>query len=770
MQERLKGLYLCNSLKLSKSLLYRQGLFAGIARFCYMILLSFAFSYVKAQEIHLEFRDKVTGQAVEFAHVVAKTLSEKTIENSISDQDGKVKLSLKVPVVIGVSSIGFKRYTDTLYATGEHAILLSPEYYQLDRVVVTGQFRAQPVDKSIYKIDVLDSRQIQLKSANTLGDLLRNELSFQYRSEGIFGDFLRIQGLSGEHIKILIDGIPVTGRVAGKIDLGQLSLYNVDHVEVIEGPMSVVYGSNALAGAINIITSDYSDKNLTGKVNMYYESVGVFNFDLAASKRFGKNTFSLHGGRNFHSGWSPNDTSRLKIWKPKLHYLTGGSYTYRNKALRIHYNTDFLHEELRNPGELTIENLYEIALDGYHFTTRWNNSLNIVNTFHEDFVVNLQGGYSYYKKKKRTYVNDLVNLEKTLAENHDLHDTIQFQLISARGFVSNIAGDKFEYQTGIDINYEHAKGKRVQGQKSISDMAGFMNFIYRPVGTFQIQPGIRLIYNSKFKAPLAYALNVKYQPGQFTFRGSLAKGFRPPSIKQLYLEFIDSNHEILGNENLQSESGHNFRLSGDYARSKRKHNIDLSIDLFYNSLKNAIQLAIDTSVPGVGRGKYFNLEGDPYKTHGMEVELQYHFFPRLTIKSGGVITGRSKLGGGKDFVYSTDIASSLHYSSPKYNYEMGIYYKYIDEYLEFTGNFNENGELSGLAQRSISAYHMLDIVLSKSIWNQRITVSAGIKNLLNVTLVESAGSLFFHDSGSSSTAVGYGRTFYIRLNYRFEKF
>ncbi len=741
----------------------------GIARFCFLILFCFAFNYVKTQEVHLVFKDKVTDQAVEFAHIVIKSVAQDIEENAISDHDGKLTLNHELPVIIAVSSLGFKTYIDTLDTGGDHIIMLSPQYYQLDRVVVTGQFRAQPVDKSIYKIDVLDSKQIQLKSANNLGDLLRNELSFQSRSEGVLGDFLSIQGLSGDYVKILIDGMPVTGRVAGKIDLGQLSLYNVDHVEVIEGPVSVIYGSNALAGAINIITSDYSKKDYTGRTNMYYESIGEYNFNMTASKRFDKHTLSIHGARKFHSGWGPVDTSRYKIWKPKLQYLTGGSYAYKNKAFQINYITDYLHEELRDQDSLSRENLYEIALDAYHYTTRWNNSLVIVNTFNDDFILNLQAGYSYYKKRKLTYVNDLVNLEKTLHKNDDLHDTTQFHQITARAFVSNISGNKFEYQTGIDFSSEFAKGKRVRGEKNITDFAGFMSIIYRPVETFSLQPGVRVIYNSKFKAPLVYALNFKYQPEHFIFRGSFARGFSAPSLKQMYLEFIDNPHEILGNENLKPEDGYNLRISGEYSHSKKRHNIDLSIDLFYNAIWNSIQLAIDTSGGNKVRGRYFNLEDGAYKTQGIEASISYHLFPRLTVKTGIITTGRSKLDEQKGFVYSIDFASSLQYFSPRYNYEVGIFYKYNDDYLEYRGSFNEDGILTGLKQSSIAGYHIMDLTLSKNFWKQKFTISAGLKNLFNVRFVDSSGSLFYHDSGSNSTAIGYGRTFFISLNYTLEK-
>ena len=75
------------------------------------------------------------------------------------------------------------------------------------------------------------------------------------------GSSLKIKGLSGNNVKILIDGVPVIGRMGGNIDLSQLNLYNIDHIEMVEGPMSVMYGSDALAGAINIITKENRNSN-----------------------------------------------------------------------------------------------------------------------------------------------------------------------------------------------------------------------------------------------------------------------------------------------------------------------------------------------------------------------------------------------------------------------------------------------------------------------------------------------------------------------------
>lgn len=727
--------------------------------------LTFQFSY--SQQVVIQLKDKISGMPVEYAYVTFTPVNGAQEDKQVTDIKGEVFLKSGLPAVIRISCVGYKNFSDTLTTAENTIISLSPDYYQLDQVVVTGQFRPQPVDKSIYKIRVIDERQFQLKAASNMGDLLKNDLSFQYRPEGVLGDFIRIRGLSGEYIKILIDGMPLTGRMGDQIDLGQLTLNNVDHIEVIEGPMSVVYGSSALAGAINIITSDYSDKKYQVEAGTYYETIGTYNADLAFSLHKGYNTFNLNGARNFFSGWGPVDTARFQIWKPKLQYMGGFGYQYHKKSFRVIYNTDYLHEELRDLGNPAPDSATISALDGYHYTTRWNNRANFSNTFNDDFVLNLQAGYSYYQKRKITYVNDLVNLEKTIHNSPDMNDTTTFQLFSARGFVSNIPGKKYEYQTGFDMNYESAIGKRTAGYQYIADYSGFMNFIYRPLPVISLQPGIRVMYNSNYKAPLIYAFNVKYSPGHLGVRASYAKGFRAPSLKQLYLEFIDNNHHIFGNPDLKAETANNASLSLTYDHTLNRHAFNVQLDLFYNAIENAIQLAVDTQHPGYGM--YFNVDKGQYKTKGAEFQVGYRYSPSLEVNAGVIHTGRSLFDNRSNFVYSTDWVTSAVYRIEKYKLQVAAFYKYTDAYLDFAGNYDVYGQLEGTSQQYMAGYHILDLTATKNLLEDRLTLSAGFKNILNVKLVNSFGSIDPHNSTSGGGAAGYGRTFFINLGYRFSK-
>jgi outer membrane receptor for ferrienterochelin and colicins len=710
--------------------------------------------------------DKITGQPVPFAHVRIMAISAGEAEQKLADQGGVIESKIKPPVIITVTCLGYSILTDTVTNTGSDTLRLSPDYYALDRVVVTGQFRPQAVDRSIYTIHVIDNRQITLKAANNLGDLMRNNPGFQYRPEGILGDFIRIRGLTGEHIKILIDGMPVTGRQGDRIELDQLNLNAVDHIEIIEGPMSIIYGSNAMAGAINLISADYSKSDLTAAIHAYYETIGIYNADGTFSKRLGKHTFSMNVGRNFNSGWGPVDTARDKIWKPKLQYVAWGAYNYQTAKLKLHFTSNFLNEQLRDLGPLTLENLYEKALDGYHYTTRLNNSLNLTNQMGKHLLLNIQTGYSYYQKRKITYLNDLVNLTKTVADNPLLQDTTRFHEFTNRSYISG-SYEKFEYQTGIDFSYETVEGKRTQGKQDITDIAGFFNAIYKPFNFISLQPGLRIMHNSKFNAQPVYAFNVKYNQGNYTLRASYAKGFNAPSLKQLYLEFIDNNHTIYGNPSLKAETGDSYSLSADYTVPLDKSFISLKADVFYNSMQNAIQLAVDTARPGWGI--YFNVERNRYKTKGVDLNVSSYLFSRLTLNGGMITTGQSKIDESGKYVYSTDLSFSGSYRIPKINSELAIFFKHTDKYLEFAGNFDASGQLDGVAQLLINGYNTMDLTLSKYMFRQKLMVSAGVKNLFNVTLVNSIGNLNFHGSSGNDVAMAYGRTFFIKLGYQFDK-
>ena len=197
---------------------------------------------------------------------------------------------------------------------------------QLEQVVVTGQFSPQSMRNSLYKVRTVNSEQIRQKAPTSVQSLLNTEIGIRLSNDMALGETdFELMGMSGNNVKILLDGIPLIDRGATKQSLSQLDVNSIERVEIVEGPMSVVYGTDALAGVINIITKKgdgYSEENTwrvgarvqeesMGKEYDFFKDKGLHNesIDLGFNHKSG---LFVNGGytRNNHGGWQGDLTGR----------------------------------------------------------------------------------------------------------------------------------------------------------------------------------------------------------------------------------------------------------------------------------------------------------------------------------------------------------------------------------------------------------------------------------------------------------------------------
>src|SRR6476660_9487761 len=140
-------------------------------------------------------------------------------------------------------------------------VIASPGFAQLDslkllgEVVVTGQYKPQSVKNSVYQVRVINSERIRLSSATNVQQVLNNQLGFRFSNDNTLGmTDVQLNGMGGNSVKILLDGVPMVDRYDQRVSLSQIDINNVERIEIVEGPMSVSYGTDAMAGVINIIT------------------------------------------------------------------------------------------------------------------------------------------------------------------------------------------------------------------------------------------------------------------------------------------------------------------------------------------------------------------------------------------------------------------------------------------------------------------------------------------------------------------------------------
>ncbi len=729
-----------------------------------LMVLLLAGGEIYGQQASIRILDAKTKEPVPYAHVSFVGIKSAVQKHFVTDMDGRVPNEVKETSLVAVSYVGYETFSDTVKPGIARTVMLVPAVLNMSEVVVTAQLTPERADKSIYKISVINSRQIELKAATNLTDLLSTESNMRISQDAVMGSSLSLQGLSGENVKFLVDGVPVVGRLNGNIDLNQLNLYNVDHVEIIEGPMSVIYGSNAIAGVVNIITKENHYSALTTYANAYLESVGVYNFNAGASVRRKSNHFSLDLSRNFFDGYTTVDTVRSMQWKPRLQYNADAYYLYSGSKTRIKLSMQYFDELIQDKGNLQ-KPYYETATDNLFHTVRQTSKIEGSYTISEHRQISLVGAYSTYDRKREVYQNDLTILEKRLAGGDT---TVVGSYLLRAWYNRNYAEQKINYQVGFDGNLERNEGQRIEGgSQEIGDYAGFVSLKYDPVKKISVQPGARFIYNTKYNAPVVYSLNIKYGATKNTsVRATYARGFRAPSIKELYLDFVDINHNLHGNPDLEAEYSNNVNLNFSYNRETPKAFLNSEFGLFYNYVNNTIWLFQEGS--DITTYTYGNVS--KFISQGIQANTTVSFYPKLTLKGGISYVGRKFPDNTADktdskFHYSTDLNAMATYNFVKYNASFTANYKYTGRFPQLTpdGEFKND---------FIGGYSSLDLTLMKSFSQNRFSVSIGGKNLLDVKDVKAGivNSGAHTGGGDGASRVAWGRTAFMKLTYNFRKF
>ena len=424
-----------------------------------MMVLLLSVGEIFGQQGTIKIIDSKSKEAIPFATVCFQGLKTVTLKQAVSDMDGKVPNDIKETSKIAITYVGYETLLDTIEPGVSTTLLLIPAVMNMSEFVVTGQFKPEKADKSIYKINVINSRQIERKAATNLTDLLSTESHVRISQGGVMGANLSFMGLTGENVKILVDGVPVIGRLDGNIDINQLNLYNVDHVEIIEGPMSVVYGSNAIGGVVNIITKENKNSSFSAFANAYYESVGRYDFNAGGSAHNKNHTYSLDFSRNFFDGYSESDTARSMTWSPKLQYNANGYYLYSTNKVRLKFSMQFFDELIQSYGNL-LKPYYETAMDKTFHTVRQTTKVETSYVFSQNRQLSFVGAYSTYNRKYNLYQNDLTVLEKTSAGG----DTTVLQSYYLRTLLDSYYFDqKLNSLIGFEGNFDNTEGARIQG-------------------------------------------------------------------------------------------------------------------------------------------------------------------------------------------------------------------------------------------------------------------------------------------------------------------
>jgi outer membrane receptor for ferrienterochelin and colicins len=552
-----------------------------------------------------------------------------------------MKKSIYLTTILGLftshSMFGQMRFAkDTLDANG-------------DSVVVTATRTERKLSNLTVPVTIINAKTIQQNGALRLTDILKEQTGLNLTSG--FGAGVQLQGLNPDYTIILINGEPLVGRTAGVLDLNRIALGNIKKIEIVKGPSSSLYGSEAMAGVINIITDAAFGAPLSMGIRY-----GTYNtLDANLDTKLSNQKIQYQGFYNLYQtdGYSIRPNSNSRVTTPIDRYATTQQLKLNlsNKTSLV-FNSRFTKEQIQN--EIAVSNngvtIYSIGKEDIKDA---NLSASLNHRFSNQIKTSLRAYATTYDAVQNLLtINDLpyrdvLNHNFKRIENQtdwDLHKNLQAVF-------------------GVGAVWEGVKSSRYDSEKvrKQNDIQyAFTQWEWKPINKFTFIGGLRFDRNSQFasalspKVSMLYMLNAKHQ-----FKLSIGQGFKAPDFRQLFLDFTNAaagSYSVFGSAQAQQviarldalgQIGNLFpsyyqlkALKPEYSNGlhftwdwKVNAKTNLSSQFFRNDIKNLIESQqVGTYISGAQIYSYLNI-GRAFTT-GFEIEGQHQLNEKWTLSGG----------------------------------------------------------------------------------------------------------------------------------------
>lgn len=655
--------------------------------------------------------------------------------------------------------------------------------HRLDEVVVTAQYQPQSLRKSVYKMQVIDLKKIEARAATNVQQILSGELGIRFANDMALGTAdISLMGMSGRNIKILLDGVPLLDRGDTRESLNQINAAQVERIEIIEGPMSIIYGSDAQAGIINIITKKPQEERIQAQAQVLEETAGgeynpgthkgLHTQQLSAAWDNGRWNTMIGMLHYDFGGYGADSIGRNHSWKPKAQWLPSVRFGYRAKRWDVLYRNDYLLEQIIGKGAINTD-IYKATTQTYT-TSRMAQQAQLNYRWSPKLSLNSSLGFTDYKRYTQTELIDYNTRTISLSAEPGAQDTVKFTALNFRASVVYNYNSKLSLQPGIEYSRDAADGARIQkGSPVIHNYAAYLSVEYKPTDYINIRPGIRISKNSTYEAPpFLPSVNTLFRLNdKIALRLSYAQGYRAPALRELYFVFRDANHDVIGNPDLKPEYSHSLNGSVAYRKPVNDKSVYATeLGYFYNAYTNLISFVPNVNNPQ----QYHYLNIAHYKTTGLSLSNKYTT-EYIEWKIGGLLLGQynapSEMPEFKKqlstFSWSPEVNVEIMYHLNATKTKINLFYKFTgrrDNYVATTDPVTKELVLT-LGRRQ--AYHTADLNIQQHI-HAMLSITAGVRNLFNVsTLQNSAVSGSVHGSGSNSMPFSYGRSYFMSLNVNF---
>lgn len=528
----------------------------------------------------------------------------------------------------------------------------------LDEVVVTATRSERKLSNVAVPTSIISSKRIMQSGSLRLNDILGEQTGLFITET--FGKGLQMQGLSPDYTLILLNGEPLIGRTGGVLDLSRIAVGNIKRIEIIKGPSSSLYGSEALAGVVNIITDQPAAERLSATLR--YGRFNTLDGTVNGSMKAGKFSGSAFVNSNSSDGYRLESGTTQKTVEPfwRLTSQVQTAYEFSSKT-RVSASLRYAVEDIQK--SVAIQNLGQTIVSTGKETNRdFNFNPVLTHMFNKQWKTHLRG-----------YLSTFSSAEKLDLKTVDAIYNDQFKQVFAR--IEN----QTEYTVNENLIFNGGAGYISENVSSIRYDSNaekhynnigyiFLQSEWKPFKNLMVIAGLRFDDNQAYASVFSPKLAFRYRiTDKLSSTASVGKGFKAPDFRQLYLNFtnvaagsysvfgslvahdeisrldaagqlesITPVYDQLGPLNPETSTGFNAGLLYDVPG---KFNARLNI--FRNDINNLILTDIIA-----------------YKTNGGQIysylNINRAYTEGLELEAGGKLNHSFSLSGGYQFLVTAD--------------------------------------------------------------------------------------------------------------------
>lgn len=522
---------------------------------------------------------------------------------------------------------------------------------KIQDMIVTASRTKQKIKETPASVEVITKKDLERTGANTLAEALKMATDIDV-TQSAMGNNVSIRGMNNNQTLILINGRRIrtedTNDSANKYELNRINMSNVDHIEIVRGTVSSLYGSDAMGGVINIITkksatpeitvgNDWTSHEKDEYVHVGSGKQGKWSFDVDA-KYSDTNNWGYLGSTDQVISLGSNSTYSMLTnttnqYGKRYFFNFDGRYDLaKNKELDFFF--DYMKEDLISQS-LTSHIISTPSYSGTVLTAGYRNLFN-----HERWTTGLGykgkdqlGDYEFriyhtkFNKEQSIYYSSYSGKLHSAGELSSTDD-MTFNSTTLDGKRSLHIGNNHLLTLGGEYRLEDYDSTRLTEDSNMKYAAFYAQDEWKINHNWLLMPSVRWDYSDTFGSKITSKLSSTYKLSNNTrLKANLGTAYRAPTASELYMDWTHGSYAyILGNKDLRPETAFNFDIGIEAEKSKTSG----KLSYFHNKVKDMIDYEYQGVTSGLYTYKYYNV--DNAVIQGLEAEAKQKLSDKFALR------------------------------------------------------------------------------------------------------------------------------------------